>query len=61
MLFTLQTFEHQDNDFNALPDLEAREEYLGELMQLLKERKEKKASLLKRNQEKEEYGFQEDQ
>ena len=54
-------FKYRGNGFNAVPDLEARKNYLGELMQLLKERKKKKAPLLKRNQEKEEYGFQGDQ
>ncbi|KAL9069772.1 MAG: hypothetical protein Q9161_005357, partial [Pseudevernia consocians] len=54
---SLQTFEYRGNGFDAVADLEAKEDRLGELVQRLKERKEKKAPLLEMNHEKEEHGF----
>lgn len=50
---SLEHFEYRGFSFQAVSDLETKPEYLGDLFQLLKERKEKKASNLGTCQEKE--------
>ena len=49
---SLESFHCLGGDFDSVPDLEAKAEYLGELVQLLKARKEKKAPQLESTQEK---------
>lgn len=54
---SLESFHCLGGDFDFVPDLEAKAEYLGELVQLLKARKEIKAPQLESTQEKEEQRF----
>ena len=53
---SLESFHYRGGDFDSVPDLE-KSECLGELGQLLKERKEKKAPQLESTLEKEEQRF----
>ena len=50
---SLEEFDYRGDGFNAVPDLEASMEYLGELFQVLRKRKAKKAPHLGRSHEEE--------
>lgn len=50
---SLEEFDFGGDDFNAVPDVEVKLEYLGELFQVLKKRKAKKAPHLERSHKEE--------